>query len=245
MKTIKKLLLSICSLLTLLFGLAITPSFGQSFSISGVYVDGDPYTEMEGHGELTNNSNAAKLVLVNKVVNNLYPGHHSYFCLVQCYDTSLALASDTLLMPALSTTGHGALQSQSFHAYLETDSIAGSSSVKYCFYDVTNPADSACVEYIYNALTGVAVIPGDGDYLSRPYPNPAINSASIHYKLYGGPGNAFLQVFNTYGALILSFNLEEKEGDIQIPVNKLVSGFYTYGLSKDGKRLKSGRLIVR
>jgi len=232
-------------LLMLSFGLHTTQTNAQSFSISGDYVDGDPYTEMEGHGELSNNSNLPKLVLVNKVANNLYPGHHSYFCLVQCYDTSLALASDTLLMPALSTTGHGALQSQSFHAYLETDSIAGSSTVKYCFYDVNNPSDSACVEYIYNALTGIEVIPGKGDYLSKAFPNPAINLTTIHYKLNSDHREAFIKFYNALGAEVLSIALTETEGDLQIPVNQLVSGFYTYSLSKDGKRLKTGRLIVR
>jgi Secretion system C-terminal sorting domain len=215
--------------------------FSQSFSISNVYISGDPLFFLEGHARITNNSSSTKNMLVQKTVNNLFPGHHSYFCLVQCYDTSTVLALDTLAMPALTTTGTGNLPG--FFADLETNSASGISIVSYCFYDAFNVSDSACVEYVYDATTGLTDLSGK-NYVSKAYPNPAIDNTTIYYNLARATRNSQIKIFNMLGAEVRTYNIADSKGTLKIPVSGLKPGVYFYSLMADGKNAATGKFMV-
>jgi hypothetical protein len=77
---------------------------GQSFSLTNVYISGNPSFLLEGHATVNNNSTTSKDVLVARTVNNLYPGHLSYFCWFECYDPSISVSPDVITIPACGNT---------------------------------------------------------------------------------------------------------------------------------------------
>ena len=223
---------------------SIQLAYGQSFTITNPYLGWSIQDYlMEGGADISNVSASDKYLMVQKTLNNLTFGHHSYFCLVQCYDTATVLANDTLFFPAQTSTGHGGLPV--FKADLETNTIQGISVVSYCFYDAFNVTDSVCIEYIYDTTTGIPVISsGSGTYLSAPVPNPALDYSDIYYQFNPGVEDACLLIYNTLGSIVQKIDLQETNGKVHLNVSGFRPGMYHYALSANGKTGRSGRLIV-
>ena len=208
----------------------------QSFTATNQYVSGDPFVFLEGHVTITNVSGSTKNVLVERKVNNVTPGHVSYFCWAQCYAPFVTLAPDTVVMGAGTDT-------DIFRGDLETNSINGISVVSYCFFDAGNPADSVCVEFTYDATTGLADLNGK-NFVSKAYPNPAVDNTNIFYNLARTTRNAQIKVFNMLGAEVRTFNLSETKGTLKISVKDMKPGVYFYSLMADGKSAASGKFMV-
>src|SRR6187402_2278036 len=76
----------------------------QSFSLSNLFYSGNPMYFSEGHITLANNSSTAKDVYVVRTQNDLFPGHDSYFCWVQCYASAVDTSPDFMtILPGTTT----------------------------------------------------------------------------------------------------------------------------------------------
>lgn len=225
-------------LLIALLSLAHTASLAQnSLSISNVYTSGDPAFLLQGHATVTNNSNSAIDVAVSRTVNNLYPGHVSYFCWFQCYPPSISVSPDVINIPA---GGNINL----FQADIETSAIPGVSYNTYCFYDANNVSDSVCVNFVFDATTGVSEIAGNRNYISKPYPNPASDNASFFVNTLRG-SKPRLKLFNMLGTEVKDLAIAENtKATVKVSVSDLSSGVYFYSLFINGKSVSSGKLMV-
>lgn len=209
----------------------------QSLTATNVYLSGDPLVFLEGHATITNVSSSTKDVLVERTVNNLTAGHISYFCWAQCYSPVVSLAPDTIqLAPGADT--------DLFRGDIETNSISGFSFVTYCFFDANNVSDSVCVEYIYDATTGLADVNGSKNYISKAYPNPAIDNTNIYYSLARNTRSAQIKIFNMLGAEVKNYQLSDSKGTLKITVTGMKPGVYFYSLVADGKSTASGKFMI-
>ncbi len=211
-------------------------SHAQSISASNVYVSG-PVFMMEGHATITNNSGSAKDVLVQRTVNNIVAGHVSYFCWFECYGENTSLAPDPINIPAGSSTSI-------FKAYLESNLIPGTSYVKYCFFDMANTSDSVCVDYVFDASTGISEVPTDRNFISKPYPNPAKESTSFVINLNKGSKGARIKIFNMLGAEVKEVLLTEARNSVKVNISDLKSGVYFYSLWVNNKSTGTGKLMI-
>jgi hypothetical protein len=209
----------------------------QSFSVSNVYVSGNPLFLLEGHATITNNSTAAKDVLVERTVNNLISGHVSYFCWFECYGSSVSLSPDIITIPAGGNTSI-------FKAYVETNSLPGISMNTYCFFDQANTSDSVCVEYLFDGTTGIADIPAGKNFISKPFPNPASTSTSFYVNYTRDSKNPRIKLFNMLGAEVKDVTVSENKSAIKINVSDLKSGIYFYSLYVNGKSVTTGKMMV-
>ncbi|MFM7176128.1 MAG: T9SS type A sorting domain-containing protein [Bacteroidota bacterium] len=223
-------------LLILVFG-AMSASAQNSFSISNVYVNGDPAFMLQGHATITNTSGSGKDVAVTRTVNNLYPGHVGYFCWFQCYPPNISVSPDFINIPA---GGNITL----FQADVETNAISGVSYNTYCFYDVNNVSDSVCVNFVFDATTGISEVSNNRNYISKPFPNPSSESASFFVNIVRG-SKARLKMFNMLGSEVKDVPLAENtRSSIKVNVSDLHAGLYFYSLYINGKSTLTGKLTV-
>jgi hypothetical protein len=228
----KKLYVSALALL-----ICTSLSVAQSFTASNIYVSGNPLFQMEGHATITNTSSTSKDVLVQRTVNNLFSGHISYFCWFECYTEIVSLSPDVVTIDAGTSTSV-------FRAYLETSAIPGISMSSYCFFDANNTSDSVCVEYLFDATTGLIDIPSSKNYISKPYPNPASEITNFYVNVLKGSKNARIKVFNMLGAEVKEIAIPENKNTLKINVSDLKSGIYFYSLWVNGKSTGTGKLMV-
>ena len=208
---------------------------GQSLTATNVMISGDPLFFMEGHATITNVSSTSKDVAVQRTVNNLFSGHNSYFCWVQCYGSGTSISPDNI---TLAPGGETDL----FRGDLETFSISGISLVSYCFYDANNVSDSVCVEYLYDATTGLAEVVTGKNFISKAYPNPASSTTNFYVNVAKGGKNARLKFFNMLGAEVKDIAIQQNS--VKVNVSDLKSGIYFYSLWVDGKSTTTGKLMV-
>jgi hypothetical protein len=222
----------------LIIALCVTGAVSaQSLQLSGITITGDPAWLLEGRAIVENVSSSPVDVIVERVVDNTFPGHVSYFCWVQCYASFISVSPDHIsLMPGDTTS--------SFRGDLEPSGITGISEVSYCFYDKNNIADSVCVKYTYSGTTGLEDIPANKNFVSKPYPNPATDHVSFSYNLANAGSNAELRFFNMLGSQVKSIVLNDTRGTQKININELKSGLYFYTLFVDGKNISSNKLMI-
>jgi len=219
-------------------GLALSVSaFAQSFTATGQHITGDPFSVFEGTLTINNISSVDKQVLVTRQSNNLTAGHTSYFCWVQCYSPATNISPDTVTIAA------GGFFDQ-FKGDLEANGISGFSFVTYCFYDAFNTVDSVCVDFVYDATTGLADLDQSKNFISKAYPSPAVEFTSIYYSLSRTTRSAQIKIYNMLGGEVKSISLSETKGSIRIPVSDMKAGLYFYSLVADGKSSTTGKFTV-
>jgi hypothetical protein len=209
----------------------------QGLTASNVFITGDPTFFLEAHATITNTGNVAKDVTVQRTVNNLFAGHSSYFCWVQCYSAQTSLAPDNVSLNPGDNT-------DIFRGDLETNAISGISVVTYCFFDINNISDSVCVEYIYDATTGLTDIPAGKNFISKAFPNPASDFTQFYVNINKGVKNAQVKIYNMLGAEVKSVPVTEAKNNLKINVSDLKGGIYFYSLFIDGKSTSTGKLMV-
>ncbi len=209
----------------------------QSLQLSNVFISGDPSWFLEGHATVENISANPIDVKVERVEDNVFPGHVSYFCWVQCYAPFVSISPDHITIPPGGTE-------DVFRGDLETYGINGISNVSYCFYDANNTADSVCVKYSFSGTTGLEDIPSNLNFISKPFPNPASDFVSFFYNRANPSDRAVLRVFNVLGSQVKEVNLNETRSTIRINTTDLNSGMYFYSLYLNNKSVSSGKLMI-
>lgn len=208
-----------------------------SLSVTNAYVTGNPAILLQGHATVTNNSALPKDVAVCRTVNNLFPGHVGYFCWFECYPPGTSVSPDFLTIPPNSSVNL-------FQADVETNAIPGISLNTYCFYDVNNPADSACVDLVFDASQTASDPQQNTHALTNPFPNPATITATVPVNAPMSR-TATLTVYGPDGSKSMEIRFDPKEKpSLSIDVSRLPTGIYTYRLEADGEKPSTGKIQV-
>ncbi|MEP7170644.1 MAG: T9SS type A sorting domain-containing protein, partial [Bacteroidota bacterium] len=214
----------------------------QSFSLQSInnYVLGvaDSF-QYELTAEIVNNSSSSKTVNMRKAINDLATGHTSLFCWgINCYGE----ATDTSTYPESMPSGGVSLARADGRTYF----FPGLSKVTYCWYDVNNPADSLCLEFIYDiGTTGIhEAYNSSTDFISLPQPNPADGSTTIVYHLNQKNGESKVVFYNVIGSKMQEVKLDDSKQSIQLNTSAFQPGVYYYSLISGGKAISTNKLIV-
>ncbi len=223
----------------------------QSFALqdtSGVAIDagstititGDPADDiLQAKIYVKNKSGYSKDVKVKKTEVTVLGGTSNYFCWGACYDPS------TFESPFAQTIEAGAVNEQFYGDYSPLN-VAGTSTIRYTFFDAFNPDDSIAVNVAFNAspssideqLAGKVII-------SNAYPNPAKEVVFVDYKLSGMVNDLSVQVTNMLGSRVKEIQLVELQGTARIGVAELPDGIYFYSLVADGKSVLTRKFVVK
>ena len=102
--------------------------------------------------------------------------------------------------------------------------------------------DDLKIKTIQNNI-GISPTASASLFLSSPIPNPSSLQATVNYSNVVS-GSVFL-VYNTFGQLVWEKSLRDVAGKIQIPVNELPSGMYSYLIRlSDGSHSSTMKFIV-
>jgi hypothetical protein len=228
-------------LILLIFTTGYTVSAQDNINVVGgvftVY-GSSSQNNLDAHLNVENSSINDIAVLVDRDISMMHPAHRTYYCWAQCYDTTVSLSPDPVVLPGLT------IDSTTFHSYIYTFNTIGVSQVTYTFFDQYLPTDSSQVTITYNVGTiGISDIQKNLYRLGTPSPNPANNMTSLVYNM---PVNqvAKLCVRDMIGNIIQVHPLSVSKGVIIIPTSELSSGIYTCSIVSGESNLSSVKLVV-
>jgi hypothetical protein len=187
--------------------------------------------------DITNNGPNSLDVLAERYIQNMSPGHYSYFCWTVCYDTS------TYISPSAVTIASGGTYSL-FEGWAGTDNTPGHDEVTYRYYDMNGNSDTLYLVFTYDFNpTGIK------EYYANKYglvvsgPNPAHTFTTVNYSSLGQKEGKLI-ISNLLGSKVDEYRLSPKTSTQSVPVSNLKAGIYIMSLVVDGIVTSSKKLIV-
>ncbi len=243
----KKLLLSGATLLAVA-GLSAQSSFSVVDANLAAVANGstivyyvDQATSLETHDfdVLNNTSNALTAKVRKSVQSQASGGSLFYFCTDQlCYTPTTVLSSNV----NMTANGQFLLITD-----FTPDNTVGISTVRYSVFNTANPSDSVFffIEY-HVSPTGVNNLSQVKASVGQPMPNPASSTFTMNYNLGSsfGKGEAKMVIYNMLGAVVLTENIMDAEGNVRMDISSVENGVYFTSLEVDGKQLSTKRLVV-
>lgn len=118
--------------------------------------------------------------------------------------------------------------------------------------NITNMDFSACVEIwrffrqynLENLIAGQRRIPEVHDKI-KVFPNPAVNTANLHFSPELRIDDAAVEIYSIYGTLVHSIKLNNNEYQVQINVSGWPAGIYIIRLLNTGETHNLIRFMVR
>jgi hypothetical protein len=168
---------------------------------------------------------------------SIVPGTLHYYCWERCYEPGVLLSPTSLAIGANQ-------QVSNFYGDYVPQNQSGTSSVKYCFFNVANQNDSVCgiVRYSANPV-GIGEPASSGRAgISKAFPNPTANDLSIDYQVTEGVGR--IDIYSMLGVKIKSVNLPGQQGRLQLSVANLPAGMYLYRLIVNGQDIQTKRFTI-
>ncbi len=234
-------------IITLLFVIAITGNlFSQSLRIldtNNVDISGTIVT-VQGtvpngivyfYAHVQNTSGQSIQTLVCKQVVSENGLNGNSFCYgSHCYGSD----SDTANFPV--TINAGDIDS-SFDASIIIAS-AGVSQIIYTFWDKNNTSDKVSVTVNYDITTSIELNNLQTNYLSKPYPTPAIDFINFDYYI---DSPAKISIYDITGKKVLNNTLYPTQNKVVLPIKNFKSGIYYYSFIINNKKIKTNKFIVQ
>lgn len=230
-------------------------SFAQSFTISdknGVDVTNNTVTvtgsanlyfpndePLKWQGKVSNETSLTKPVLVKRQVINVPGGSENQFCWsIQCYAPVTNQATDTVDIA-------GAATDESFYSYFFPGGNNGIWTIRYVFFDASNPSDSAHVTLNFDVSGGTSIQNHTAKTLVPFGPIPANEVVFFNTSSLNLQGSENLHVFDLSGKTLLIQPLKKEQAQVQLPLDGIQSGLYLWSIVRGNNALGTGRLIVQ
>ncbi|HTF05461.1 MAG TPA: T9SS type A sorting domain-containing protein [Bacteroidia bacterium] len=182
---------------------------------------------------------------VQKSYPVIMPGASAWFC-VFCNGSS-ANPQSQCYTPSGMFSGDFYTQPDSFNMLL-CDFAAGpnfgTSLVRYKFYDVNNPADSAWILLWYNVTpVGIAESFVPAGALNNVYPNPSNGTTNISYS--SNTAKSEVVITDLTGKEIYREQTAQQTGILSVNTQECAQGMYMISLVSDGVVVSRKKLIVQ
>ncbi len=225
-----------------LYVLALTLLAGSGLvaqSLSIVHSETHPYGDVnefviQSHAVVKNVGSSTLDVKVRRVEEDLVSGSINYFCWKNCYEPAVSTSPDYLtLNPGDERTD--------FVADYESGGRTGTSIIRYVFFDMNNPNDSASMTVNY-LVTPVGIEENVWTVLD-PYPNPANDKVVFEYQA-GNSGEAQVVIYDLLGNVRKQARMIQGLNKLEVNVQDLEPGVYFYVLKVDEKTSITKKLVV-
>ncbi|MEZ4775806.1 MAG: T9SS type A sorting domain-containing protein [Bacteroidia bacterium] len=196
--------------------------------------------EFKIYFKLINTTGDTLSVQADRLLNNMTPGHGSFFCWDLCYDsTGMSSQSPIDIMP--NDTTH-------FGQYLifRPNGKPGISEVVMRFTNTANGEDFAEATYKFNVggVAGIEDLIDPRKALGLPYPNPANAQISVPYELPQGVKKAEISIYNLIGQKVKTASLVGFSGLANLTTDQLKPGVYFMYLKVDNRDITSRKIVI-
>jgi hypothetical protein len=188
-------------------------------------------------GSVENTGSTPLEVKVVALELDVIPGTLHYFCWERCYEPGV------LLSPTSLTLAPGEIADVFYGDYVP-EGQAGISTIKYCFFNAANEADSVCGIIRYNAspLSVTGPLAGELPGIGKVFPNPASQHINVDYTR--GNGRGVIEIYSILGTRMRTYDLTSQKGRARIPVDGLPTGVYLMMLKVDGEHVRTRKFHV-
>ncbi len=192
--------------------------------------------------KIQNISDHTILLGVKKIDNNIRSSQVSTFCINNdCTEKNIVPGNVIIkLKPGEIFKG--------FSVTLETGLVAGNSSIKFLFYNLSNTSESIETEINYTIKDkgekGI-LYSSDVVQLSDVFPNPVKEKAIFNYTYLNPEKEARIVIHSVLGSVISEFFLSPYESQLSIPVIEYNPGVYFYTLYIDNEGVATKKMIIR
>jgi hypothetical protein len=235
----------------LLLGIFLTFSlsnFAQNLTLSnnsGTVLNGDTVTvngvasnTLMCHVDVANNSAAELSVKCRRTELNMVTGSTNSICWGgQCWPDNVSQTPD----PTVIAAGDTATE---FSGDYNPHGFAGTSIIKYKFFNMNNVTDTVCFFGKFIAASvGIdeSVVYSD---ISPAFPNPSDKASFINYRLSENDNHAKVIVSDMVGNEVKTISLEGKEGKVRIDTYNMPEGIYFYSFILNNKAYYTKKLVV-
>ena len=121
---------------------------------------------------------------------------------------------------------------------------AGTSIIRYVFFDTGGDTAAVNVHYITTIPSGIATITNQDINFSAPYPNPSSGCVNFTYNLGSSFRIAQIKIYNIVGECIETIALSPLQNKVSVYIQAMPAGIYICKLEIDGVQSISQKLIV-
>ena len=212
-----------------------TVANGGSVNVFGMANDSVVYLYIS----VINQSASAINVKVIRYPVSLVSGTSNSFCWGQCYTAETDTSDQTIRIAASDT-------SYDFWGDYRPQMRAGTSLIRYLFYNINNVSDtiSFIAHYIVEPLEINSPVFNKFE-ISNAYPNPAYDNTTIKYTLPKNSNNARLLIRDCLGAIVKDQPLTNTSCKTTINLSDLREGIYFYSVIADNSALCTRKLVVK
>lgn len=212
---------------------------GENVSNSEFNVNGISSTEyIKVVLNITNNSSAPINIKVRRNVRNNIEGSINLFCLGNCYDPSVSESPVHLTVLAGATTGEN-----DFYVQFFPEGNTGTAKIKYDVFNADNPEEvvSVTVNFVITT-TGINSLYSNASLSVSGLLNQQ-GMLRVGYSLPSAK-NGKIFITNILGVRVAEIILNDRFGNIELPVASLPKGIYICSLQTDGKVLTAKKFVV-
>ena len=176
--------------------------------------------------------------LRQRVLNRLENAEYA-FCYGNCYEDNKAE-----VMEGSMTVAAGQITDELCVMDYSPKGSAGTTYVRYTFFNTAAPEDSACVVLKYDdSKLSIAQTAKNGVRLSC-YPNPAHQSVQIRLQGVSALQQPVLRICNLLGTALCEQTLGAEETQVRVDVSQWSNGIYFYSILDGSKNIATQKMIV-
>ena len=201
--------------------------------------------ETEHYIDIANVSENDVYLMIKRELISMIPDAENHFCFGLCYPSSVSETPESEHLIAGDTFKRE--NDIYFYTGYNPYGKAGTSIIKYTFYDENNPDDKASV--VFKFISGsVGICNFDHEIVSifDAYPNPANANVVVKHNFTNqNVENAQIVLTSLTGAVIETIAINPFENGTTIDISNLSQGVYLYSLKANGKVYTTKKLIVK
>ncbi len=225
-----------------LITLLCTPLVAQQFDVNfpSEYIQASIGESKQALLKIRNNDSKALTLIVRKIQSSLGSTQKSYYCLNGiCNDTKTEEIAIRLEPGQVLTD---------LYIALDAGLLPAVSSLRYSVYNKANPVES--VEFDLNMMVNEiterkSIYDSKFITLHDVYPNPAIETAHIDYKIYQNEPTYSITIRNLLGNVMSRYTLETIDTKLKIRTDDLNTGIYFFTLYIDNEGVMTRKMMVK
>jgi len=132
-----------------------------------------------------------------------------------------------------------------FAGYYSPNGNAGTTTVKYIFYDLGDPENQFYFTVHYQAVTNSGISDNAGLQFTPVYPNPANNEARFDFSFKRNPEEVKFVILNLLGNKVKEIEIHDPDGSLRLNTSGLTEGIYFYSLLVNNESVLTHKLIIK